>query len=285
MDGSKNTDFKFIKVNPIAGAIGAEIDNVNLSSNLEDEILKEIYSAFLSFNVIFFRNQKFEPKSQKEFANRIGKPIIYPFVKGLEQFPEITPILKKETDVNNFGGIWHSDTSYLNEPPKGTMLYAIEVPKIGGDTEFSNQYIAYESLSDEMKAFLDNKKALNISGKEETTKTRSDLRKHSSTEIKSDALEAIHPVVRIHPETKKKSLYINIAHTRNFIGMSIKESAPILKTLFKHQIKPEFTYRFKWEIGSIAIWDNRCTLHNPINDYHGERRLMHRITFKGDKPI
>mgnify|MGYP001161366876 FL=1 len=274
-----------IKISKASNTIGAIIEGVKLNEELSKDTIQEIYNAFLKYQVIFFKDQNLTKNEYLSFATKIGKPIKYPFVKGLKNIPEITPILKKETDVNNFGGIWHSDTSYLNEPPKGTMLYAIEVPKIGGDTEFSNQYIAYESLSDEMKAFLDNKKALNVSGKEEATKTRSDLRKHSSTEIKSDALEAIHPVVRIHPETKKKSLYINIAHTRNFIGMSIKESAPILKTLFKHQIKPEFTYRFKWEIGSIAIWDNRCTLHNPINDYHGERRLMHRITFKGDKPI
>jgi len=274
-----------IKIRKVSDALGAYIEGVNLNDKLCEDTIQKINEAFLKHQVIFFRNQNLTNIEYLDFAKKIGVPIMYPFVKGLKKFPEITPILKKITDINNFGGVWHSDTSYLNQPPKCTMLYALEVPHKGGDTEFSNQYLAYENLSDKIKVFLNNKKALNISGKEEATKTRSDVRKHSSTEIKSDELEAIHPVVRIHPETKKKSLYINIAHTRNFIGMSIKESAPILKSLFKHQIKPEFTYRFKWEIGSIAIWDNICTLHNPINDYHGERRLMHRITFKGDKPI
>jgi taurine dioxygenase len=278
----KNDNIKIIQA---SNPIGAFIEGVQLSEINDEVTINKIYEAFLKYQVIFFRNQNLTETEYLTFAKKIGKPIMYPFVKGLEKFPEIIPILKKKTDVNNFGGIWHSDTSYLNEPPKGTMLYAIELPKKGGDTEFSNQYLAYENLSDDMKVFLNNKTALNISGKEDATKTRSDLRKHSSTEIKSDELKAIHPVIRTHPETKKQSLYINIAHTQHFTDMSIKESVPILEFLFNHQIKYEFTYRFKWEKGSIAIWDNRCTLHNPINDYHGERRLMHRITFQGGKPI
>ena len=285
MNKSFCKDFKLIKVSPVSGSIGAEIENINLSDNLDKSILDEVYKALLFFNVIFFRDQKFEPFSQKAFATKIGKPIIYPFVKGLEQFPEITPILKKETDKNNFGGIWHSDTTYQKKPPMGTMLYAIEVPEYGGDTEFSNQYEAYETLSDGMKDFLNDMKAVNISGKGRVAKTRSDIMKHSSVGLKGDELEAIHPVVRTHPETKRKSLYINEAHTTHFVGMTEEESIPILEFLFKHQIKSEFTCRFKWKKGSVAIWDNRCTMHYPINDYFGHRRLMHRITFEGDEPF
>ena len=272
-------------VKKVSGAIGAIIQGVQLDEKLDENTFSYIYNAFLKYQVIFFRNQNFIPESLISFAKNIGRPISYPFVKGLDSFPEITPILKKETDVNNFGGIWHSDTTYQNEPPKGTMLYAIEVPEFGGDTEFSNQYLAYERLSNEMKIFLEKKKAFNISGKSEVTKTRSDVLKHSSLNLKNNKLEAIHPVVRTHPETKKKSLYINQAHTTHFVAMSEEDSMPVLKYLFKHQINSEFTCRFKWKKGSVAIWDNRCTLHNPINDYHGSRRLMHRITFQGDKPF
>ena len=274
-----------MKIKQVSGAIGAIIEGVQLNEDLDIKTFSQIYNAFLEYQVIFFRDQNFIPESLISFAKNIGRPISYPFVKGLDSFPEITPILKKETDVNNFGGIWHSDTTYQNEPPKGTMLYAIEVPEFGGDTEFSNQYLAYESLSNEMKIFLEKKKAFNISGKSEVTKTRSDVLKHSSLNLKSNKLQAVHPVVRTHPETKKKSLYINQAHTTRFVGMSEEESMPVLKYLFKHQINSEFTCRFKWKKGSVAIWDNRCTLHNPINDYHGSRRLMHRITFQGDKPF
>jgi len=281
----KNTKYKNIKIKKVSGAIGALIEDVQLGENLAENTSNEIYDAFLKHQVIFFRDQNFTSESLVSFAKRIGTPIIYPFVKGLESFPEITPILKKETDVNNFGGIWHSDTTYQDEPPKGTMLYALEVPEFGGDTEFSNQYLAYENLSEKMKLFLEKQKAVNISGKGKVTKTRSDVMKHSSVGLKSDELEAIHPVVRTHPETKKKSLYINEAHTTNFVGMTVEESTPILEFLFKHQIKSEFTCRFKWKKGSVSIWDNRCSIHNPINDYHGSRRLMHRITFQGDKPF
>ncbi len=276
--------YKYIKLKKVSGSIGAIIQNIKLNQNLDENVFDEIYDAFLAYQVIFFREQEFSPNSQKAFSKRIGKPIIYPFVKGLEKFPEITPILKKEDDVNNFGGIWHSDTTYQDKPPKGTMLYALEVPEFGGDTEFSNQYLAYESLSTGMKNFLDKQKAVNISGKGRVAKTRSDIMKHSSVGLKGDELKAIHPVVRTHPETKRKSLYINEAHTTHFVGMTVEESEPILQYLFKHQIKSEFTCRFQWEKGSVAIWDNRCTMHYPINDYHGFRRLMHRITFEGDKP-
>ena len=280
-----NIEYNNIKIKKVSGAIGALIEDVQLGENLAENTSNEIYDAFLKHQVIFFRDQNFTSESLLSFAKRIGTPIIYPFVKGLESFPEITPILKKETDVNNFGGIWHSDTTYQDEPPKGTMLYALEVPEFGGDTEFSNQYLAYENLSEKMKLFLEKQKAVNISGKGKVTKTRSDVMKHSSVGLKSDELEAIHPVVRTHPETKKKSLYINEAHTTNFVGMTVEESTPILEFLFKHQIKSEFTCRFKWKKGSVSIWDNRCSIHNPINDYHGSRRLMHRITFQGDKPF
>ena len=132
-------NFKNINVFPIAGALGAEIENVNLSENLSNEVISEIYDALLTYQVIFFRDQKFEPSSQQAFAKRIGTPIVYPFVASLDGFPEITPILKKETDTNNFGGIWHSDTTYQDKPPMGTMLYGIEIPAFGGDTEWSNQ--------------------------------------------------------------------------------------------------------------------------------------------------
>ena len=282
---SIKTEYNNIIVSPIAGSLGAEIQNINLSQKVSDEIMSEIYQALLDYQVIFFRDQKFDPASQKIFAEKIGKPIVYPFVKGLEDFPEITPILKKETDINNFGGIWHSDTTYQENPPMGTMLYALETPQFGGDTEFANQYLAYERLSDGMRKFLDTLEGVNISGKSRVAKTRSDIMKHASVGLKGDELTAIHPVVRTHPETKRKSLYVNEAHTTHFVGMSEEESTPILEYLFEHQIKSEFTCRFNWKPGSVAIWDNRCTMHNPINDYHGQRRLMHRITFAGDKPF
>jgi taurine dioxygenase len=221
-------------------------------------------------------------------AKRFGEVIEYPFVKGLEGFPEIIQIAKLEHEKVNFGGIWHSDTSYLETPPLATMLIARETPPIGGDTMFANQYLAYETLSDGMKKLLDGLIGINTSAKADTTRTREDrdrgrIRDSGKAEAQKDYVGE-HPVVRTHPETGRKALYVNIAHTLRFKDMTEAESAPILNYLFQHQVKPEFTCRFRWEPGSIALWDNRCAQHNPVNDYHGYRRVMHRITLKGDRP-
>ena len=280
-----DTNYKSIGVSPISGALGALITGVELKEPLQGPVFDEIYKAFLEYKVIFFKDQDLNPETQLQFGKMFGRPIIYPFVKGLKDFPEITPILKKETDLNNFGGVWHSDTTYQEQPPKATMLYAVEVPEFGGDTEFANQCMALDDLSDGMRKFLNDLKVINTSGKGKVVASRSDVMRHSSPGQVVDELRAVHPVVRTHPETKEQALFINEAHSLQFSGLSLEESAPILEFLFKHQIKSEFTCRFKWEKGSVAIWDNRCTLHNPINDYHGKRRLMHRITFAGDTPV
>jgi len=274
-----------IEIQPVAGALGAELSNVDLSDDLAESVIADIRRALLKYQVIFFRDQTLVPERQMAFAQKFGDPVVYPFVKGLEGLPEITPILKREADKNNFGGLWHTDTAYQKEPPMGTMLYALEVPPFGGDTEFADQYLAYEALSDVLKTLLGRLQAQNISGKSAVSQTRSDLMKHASVGLKGDELMAIHPVVRTHPETGRKSLYVNEAHTTHFVGMTEAESEPILRYLFRHQVRSEFTCRFRWQTGSVAIWDNRCALHNPINDYHGYRRLMHRVTFAGDKPI
>ena len=155
---------------------------------------------------------------------------------------------------------------------------------MGGDTLFANQYLAYETLSDGMKRLLDGLVALNASAKADVTRTREDRLKDSKNSQARKDYVAEHPVVRTHPETGRKALYVNVAHTVRFKDMSEEESAPILDFLFRHQTRPEFTCRFHWEPGSIAFWDNRCAQHNPVNDYHGYRRMMHRITLKGDKP-
>ena len=274
-----------LDIRPIAGAMGAEIHGVDASRELDDTTVAALRKALLDHLVVFLPNQALTPEQQLRFARRLGEPMIYPFVKGLDGLPEVTPILKKEEDRNNFGGIWHSDTVYQDEPPMGTMLYALELPPFGGDTLFANQYLAYDSLSDGMKALLAPLKAINISGKGRVQQTRTDMMKHASAGLKGDELESCHPVIRTHPETGRKALYVNVAHTVRFDGMTEEESTPILEYLFEHQIQPEFTCRFRWSQGAVAFWDNRAAMHYPINDYHGYRRLMHRITLIGDRPF
>jgi taurine dioxygenase len=218
------------------------------------------------------------------FAERFGEPVEYPLVKGLADFPKIIEVKKLEHERVAFGAIWHSDTAYLERPPMASMLLARELPPFGGDTLFANMYLAYESLSEGMRALLLTLKAVNSSAKADVTRTREDRIKDSGTEEARKEYLAEHPVVRTHPETGRKALYVNPAHTVRFAGWSEEESAPLLKFLFELQARPEFTCRFSWQPGSIALWDNRCAQHNPVNDYHGHRRLMHRITLAGDVP-
>lgn len=275
---------KSIDVLPLTGAIGAEISGVDISEPLPAETIGEIRQAMLDHLVIFLRDQQITPEQQIAFVSRFGEPDIYPFVKGLEDYPEITPVLKLPEETVNFGGIWHSDTVYQAQPPMGTVLYAKELPPVGGDTLFANQYQAYEALSAPLRDFLDGLTAINSAAKGSAAATRSDRVSDAGTG-RQEVLEAEHPVVRTHPETGRKALYVNTGHTIRFGGMTEAESTPILEFLYQHQIKPEFCCRFVWSPGAMAFWDNRCAQHYPINDYHGHTRLLHRITLKGDKPV
>jgi taurine dioxygenase len=274
------------EVRPISGSLGAEILGIDLAAEPGHNVIAAIRQAWLEHAVVFFRDQDLPPAKFLAFAERFGEVIEYPFVKGIEGFPKIIPIVKLEHETRNFGGIWHSDTSYLEAPPMGTMLVAREVPPRGGDTQFASATLAYEALSDGMKRMLDGLIAVNTSAKADMTSTREDrprIRDNAKAEAKNDYVGE-HPVVRTHPETGRKALYVNVAHTLRFKDMTVQESAPLLEFLFQHQTRPEFTCRFRWEVGSLAFWDNRCVLHNPVNDYHGYRRIMHRLTLAGDKP-
>jgi len=274
-----------VKVERIAGALGAEIRGLDLARGCDEKTAAAIRQALLDHLVIFIRGQDGLPPAKfLAFARHFGKAIEYPFVKGIKDHPEIIEVAKLERERVNFGGIWHSDTSYLEEPPMGSMLIAREVPPVGGDTLFANMYLAYETLSDGLKRMLDGLVGVNSSAKADATRTREDRVKDSAGENAKKAYIAEHPVVRTHPETGRKALYVNIAHTVRFKDMSEEESAPLLDYLFRHQVLPEFTCRFRWTPGSIAFWDNRAAQHNPINDYHGYRRVMHRITLAGDRP-
>jgi taurine dioxygenase len=273
-----------LEVRPLSGALGAEILGIDLATDLSSELVAEIRRVWLDSLVIFFRDQQLTSSQYLAFARLLGKPIEYPFIKGLPDAPEIIPVLKLEHEKVNFGGVWHSDTAYLEQPPMASMLIAREVPDTGGDTEFANMYLAYETLSEGLKRLLEPLVAVNTSALADVSKTREDRLKDSARAGGATEYVAEHPVVRVHPETGRRALYVSHAHTERFVGMTREESLPILQFLYRHQTRPEFTCRFRWRPGSIALWDNRCTQHNAINDYHGHRRLMHRITLAGDRP-
>jgi taurine dioxygenase len=272
------------EVRPLAGALGAEIRGVNLSADLSDAMAAALRQALLDHLVIFFRAQDLPPPRLLALAQRFGTPNEYPFVKGLDGTPEVIAVTKLADETVNFGGVWHSDTTYLQEPPMATLLVAREVPPVGGDTLFANQYLAYESLSERMRQLLHTLRGVASSAKADASRTREDRIKSDGTAEPRKLLIAEHPAVRTHPETGRKALYVNVAHTVGFAGMTEEESLPLLSFLFRHQIRPEFTCRFRWEPGSLAIWDNRCAQHYAMNDYHGHKRVMHRVTLMGDQP-
>lgn len=274
-----------MQIKKVAGALGAELSGIDLAKGLDKAQAAEVRQALLDHQVIFLRKQPLTPAQFLAFARAMGEPVEYPFVKGLPDFPQIIEVKKLEHEKVNFGGIWHSDTTYLHEPPMGSMLLSKEVPPYGGDTLFASQYAAWEALSPTMQRLLDGLVGIASSAKADVSKTREDRIKSNGTEEAKKEYRAEHPVVRTHPETGRKALYVNVAHTAGIQGMTDEESAPLLQFLFAHQVKPELTCRFVWEPDSIAFWDNRCTQHNPVNDYHGFRRVMQRITLRGERPV
>ncbi len=273
-----------MKVKALSQALGAEVTGIDLSVPLDDAIIDDLRAIWLKHQMIVIRGQDLTPAQQLAFAKALGEPDIYPFLKGLDGFPMITEVLKKEDESVNFGGVWHSDTTYQKCPPMATLLYAKELPPLGGDTLFANQYAAFEHLSAPLRGVLEKLRGVNAAGKKRVASTRSERLKDSASGVDPDDLSGTHPVVRTHPETGRKALFVNAAHTIAFEGWTAEESQGLLEYLFTHQISPEFQCRLAWQVGDVAFWDNRCVQHYPLNDYHGYRRLLNRITLKGDTP-
>ena len=272
-------------IKPISGAVGAEIHGVDLKDNIPEEQFSEIKSAFGEYGVIFFRDQNLTPDQEITFARRWGKININRFFTNVDDYPEIAMVLKEPDQKKNIGGNWHTDHSYDTEPALGSILFAHEVPKSGGDTVFASMYSAYETLSDGLKETLEGMFARH-SSRHVFGPSRAEREDDTVGRIKNAEAakqDAVHPVVITHPETGRKALYVNPGFTLGFEGWTDAESQPLLEYLYAHATRPEFTCRFDWKPGSIAFWDNRATWHFAINDYHGEKRLMHRITIEGSK--
>jgi taurine dioxygenase len=291
MNAPRNTQYRTIETHRIAGSLGAEVSGVDLSEDLPDDVLAEVRAALLDNLVICFRDQKITPEQQLAFARRWGEIHLHPFMVGMKEHPEILEIIKTPEDKKNFGGSWHTDQMFSPQPAMGTMLYAVEVPSAGGDTMFTNQYLAYESLSDGMKHLCDQLQTVCVgdSGKQYGGLTRAERYARQMTHMKVKdpgdvQTTSVHPLVRTHPETGRKALYIG-GHVQHFEGMTDEESEPIIRYLKQHSIRPEFTCRVRWERGTLTFWDNRCTQHFAVNDYPAETRIMRRITVRGDTPF
>lgn len=272
-----------ITVQPIAGAIGAEIGGVDIGAGVDDDTIAEIRQALLDHLVIFFRDQSFDDAAHKAFARRFGDIFIHPNYNLGTGDPEIVWLRREPGDNSVAGEDWHADTTMMAAPPMGAILYAVEVPPYGADTLFANQYLAYETLSQGMQEMLGRLRAVHsdilVAGPQaaknaaRTSKVREDANWRPTVNV--------HPVVATHPETGRKSLFVNKAYTLGFEGMSEAESRPLLDYLLAHGDRPEFTCRFAWRKRSVAFWDNRCTKHIALNDARQCRRHMRRVQIAG----
>jgi taurine dioxygenase len=274
-------------IEPLAGALGAEIQKVDVR-RADPAMWNAIHEAFLKYSVLVFRDQELEPADLMRVGARFGEPCYYPFVTGIDGYPFIFEVVKEEDETVNFGGNWHSDTTYLPQPPLATLLYALETPTHGGDTLFANTTAAYDALSEAMRALVDklvgvNSASLKVTGGRRKLHSPIGGMKVHDTE-KADDYEAEHPVARTHPGTGRRALYLSRSHTIRFRGMSEEESRPLIDFLQAHQTRPEFTCRVRWSPGTLTVWDNRCTQHCAVNDYHGQRRRMRRLTVGAETP-
>jgi taurine dioxygenase len=279
----KNTT---IDVRPVSLAVGAEIHNVDLADPLQDRTYRDIRNALNEHGVIFFRDQNLTPAQHLAFTERFGETEHDDSnsMNAVPGFPMIGEVRKEPEATRNIGGNWHSDHSFDALPPLGAVLLARELPEYGGDTLFASMYAAYDALSDGLKKTLNGLNAVHAKKNAFVALPKDrqvSAEEKAQIEQKFATREAVHPVTPRHPESGRRVLFVNPTYTSRFEGWTEQESRPLLDYLFRHAQRPEFTYRFQWREGSIAFWDNRSVWHYALNDYHGSRRLMHRICVKG----
>ncbi|MEC8807900.1 MAG: TauD/TfdA family dioxygenase [Pseudomonadota bacterium] len=264
------------------GAIGAEIHDVDLN-DLSEATLAELRIAYAQYGVLFFRDQQLTPEAHIELAQHWGKININRFFTPVENYPQIAEVRKEPDQKYNVGGGWHTDHSYDQIPALGSLLYAKEVPSHGGDTLFAGCGVAFDNLSEGMKDTLRSLRAVHSSRHVfgESASVPNDISDMFGNADQATQ-DAVHPVVIRHPLSGREILYVNPGFTTHIEGWTVQESAPLLQFLYGHIARPEHTCRFHWQPGALAFWDNRATWHFAVNDYHGERRLMHRITVEGE---
>ena len=279
-------DANGLRFRRLSGSLGAEVSGAELSGDLDDGTVAGIRAGLLEYMVLVFRGQSLDPGSLATFARRFGILNRHPYVKPLDGHPDVFRIVKEPDDVHHFGNGWHSDLSYARHPARATMLYAAEIPPYGGDTLFADMRAAYRTLSDGMKRMLDGLVA--VFSNERTYGPDAERFKHGVKQMavaqQSTVARVEHPVVRTHPETGIKALYLNPLHTVGFKDMTAEESQPLIDYLCRHATRPEFQCRVQWQLGSLAFWDNRATMHYAVDDFTGHRRVMTRVTLEGDRP-
>ena len=271
----------------LSGALGAEISGIDLKDSSKKNY-ERINNLLLEHKVIFFRNQDITHEEQIALAQNWGPLENHAYVKGLDKHPEIVRIVKTKEEKNQWGENWHTDVSYNVKPTKAVILKSIKIPPVGGDTCFSNMELAWETLNEDIKEKIKDKKAIHSSlGAEFFIDNYKGMTGHEK--INYDEYSNEHPIVRTHPETGKKILYVNWTYTKQIIGLEKKESDEILKKIFEHQARLDLTCRFNWTENAVAMWDNRSVLHYAIADFYpgrglGHERIMDRIAIEGDQP-
>ena len=277
-----------LTVEPVAGALGATVSGIDLAEASEPAHLDGLRQALADHLVVFLPEQDLGLDDLERVTDLLGGRDVTPFVDPLEDRPYVIRVIKEPTDVLNFANAWHSDLSYLPAPPAYTLLHAWEVPDHGGDTVWSNQYLAYETLSNGLKSTLEGLRAVHSAGLAYGTGGLLDQVKDLTSMAIAPSAEAysehVHPVVTVHPVTAKRVLFVNPIYTVRFQGWTKDESQTLLAHLYRHSINENFTCRLRWSVKTLAIWDNRCTMHNALNDYSGVRREMYRTSVKGSAP-
>ncbi len=278
---------RMLQIHRVGAAAGAEITGVDLSGALTNDQFAVVHQALLDHLVLCFPDQDMTPDDQIAFARRFGDLAIHPNLTGMKDHPEIIAVERKPGDSGHLGSEWHNDTTSLEKPPMGTMMYSKVVPRVGGDTLFANQYDAYDALSNGMKNMLDGMRAVHGDGRVAGPQAGLNKRRTNKTDESDTWRETLntHPVVRTHPETGRKALYVNIAYTQRLENMTIEESQPLLDFLYEHSHRPEFTYRHRWSERMLVLWDNRALVHLALNDCPTSHRLMERIQIRGDRPF
>jgi taurine dioxygenase len=271
--------FQHIRVEPVAAALGAEVSGVDLSRPCDEATLQEIHDAWMQHLVLFFRDQQIDAQQHKDFARRFGELHVHPVLpsRQSEGHPEIV-VLESNEQLPYVADYWHSDVTFERKPPMGSVLRGVVIPQAGGDTMWSSMYAAYEALSDPLQRLLSELRAVHDGGAFQAIATEDQKRELSKDQT------SVHPVIRTHPITGRKGIFVNPTFTRRIKGMRARESRALLDFLFEHVGSPEFTCRFRWRPNSIAMWDNRCTQHRVVADNLKARRRMERVTICGDEP-
>ena len=274
-----------LSIVPFSSGCGALIDNLQLATCTDTEV-DLLRQASSEFGVLFFRNQVLPPHEHLRFGRRFGNVVVNKFFQHLTEYPEIAEVRKEKQQETNIGGGWHTDHSYDDIPAMGSILVARQVPSRGGATHFANLYAAYDDLSDGLKKVLHSLTAIHSNDHlygESGYYAKTDLA--NQLQGQDSVSEATHPVVIVHPRSGRKALYVNPAHTIGITGWSQEESRALLNYLYEHAAQSKYICQFNWETDYVALWDNRCTWHFAQNDYHGEARLMHRLTIEGTRLV